>query len=148
MVLTLLSRGIRPESARDLAQEAWTRLVEQQRLGRLREIKMPGLAIKQALYLARDWSRQQEVPGDNDCGEQSLDPEPRLRAREHLQRVRLVLRSCTPSEKKVFHAMYGSRCSGAAEVAQETGLSIQRIRQIHCELRKKLRASMQGESNE
>src|SRR5258706_4480748 len=59
VVVALLARGVPLEAAEDLAQEAWIRLVEQQRAGRLRVLKLPGLAIAQACWLARQAGRTQ-----------------------------------------------------------------------------------------
>jgi DNA-directed RNA polymerase sigma subunit (sigma70/sigma32) len=58
------------------------------------------------------------------------------------------LSECSERERRVFQAMYGGLCKGAEEVARQTGLSVQRVRQIHCEVRKKLRESLQGASGE
>lgn len=143
VVLTLIARGLRPDTARDLAQEAWTRLIEQQQLGRLSEIKMPGLAIKQALFLARDLIRRDKVEQQLAGAEaEALNPEPQLWARERLSLARQTLATCSVSEQQVFRATYGGSCRGAQDVAQQTGLSVQRVRQIICELRKKLRTSL------
>ncbi len=46
------------DRAKDIAQEAWIRLVEQQRLGRLERLVLPGLAITQASYLAMEAARR------------------------------------------------------------------------------------------
>ena len=150
VVLTLLSRGIRPDTARDLAQEAWTRLIEQQRLGRLSKIRMPGLVIKQALFLARDYARR-----DRDVEHETAElehevksPLPRLWARERLEKARQSLNLCTPTERRVFCAMYEGPSTNAQDVARLTGLSVQRVRQITCEVRKKLRDAMKGTSDE
>src|SRR5689334_22497165 len=51
VVLSLLAAGAPIERAKELAQEAWLRLVEQQRAGRLERIELPGLAMRQARYL-------------------------------------------------------------------------------------------------
>tara|TARA_R110002096_G_scaffold44526_6_gene120169 strand:+ start:76069 stop:76656 length:588 start_codon:yes stop_codon:yes gene_type:complete len=149
VVLTLLSRGLPPDVARDLAQDAWAKLIERQQQGQLQAIKMPGLAIKQALYLAGDLLRQpREVASESAEEPAGHDPHPRLWARERLNRAREVLRSCTANERTIFRAFYGSPGSSTREVGKQTGLSIQRIRQIHCELRKKLRLATGDEGGE
>ncbi|MGD0528051.1 MAG: hypothetical protein ABSE49_23155, partial [Polyangiaceae bacterium] len=51
VVVALLARGVRVDKAKDIAQEAWMRLVEQQRQGRLERLQLPGLAIAQATFL-------------------------------------------------------------------------------------------------
>src|SRR5262245_18896370 len=52
--LVLLARGIPWDAAEDLIQETWMRLVRQQRDGRLRRLELPGLAIAQSEWLARE----------------------------------------------------------------------------------------------
>src|SRR5262245_19786640 len=52
--LVLLARGIPWDAAEDLLQETWIRLVRQQRGGRLRALELPGLAIAQSEWLARE----------------------------------------------------------------------------------------------
>ena len=151
VVLTLLSRGLRPDVARDVAQDAWARLIERQQQGHLQAITMPGLAIKQALYLAGDLLRQTREIANGSAEEiepAGLDPHPRLWARERLNRAREILRSCTANERTIFRAFYGSPGATTREVGKQTGLSIQRIRQIHCELRKKLRLAVCDEDGE
>lgn len=150
VVLVLLSRGIQPDSARDIAQEAWARLIEQQRLGRLSSIKMPGLAIKQALYLVGDLARRsKDIVGHLADGELAGDdPHPRLWARERLAKARQVLSRCSATERAIFTALYTSPGASAEEAGRQLGLSVQRVRQIHCELRKKLRAETMGSHDE
>src|SRR5580692_6059102 len=59
VVVTLLARGVRVDRAKDIAQEAWIRLVEQQRLGKLERLQLPGLAIVQASFLAMEAARRE-----------------------------------------------------------------------------------------
>ena len=73
VVVSLLARGVRIDRAKDLAQEAWMRLVEQQRAGRLTHLQLPGLAIAQAGFLSleaarRDGARGEPVPLDGEGG--------------------------------------------------------------------------------
>jgi RNA polymerase sigma factor (sigma-70 family) len=153
VVLALLARRVRPDAARDLAQEAWIRLIEQQRRGRLPELALPGLAITQAMFLARDRARHgdaryrhvslEQAGGGDAVRDAAIDPEGALVARDRLARARAVLATCGDSHRRVFRAMYGGVERSAAEVAQTTGLSVQRVRQIMCEVRKKLRAALE-----
>jgi RNA polymerase sigma factor (sigma-70 family) len=147
VVLTLLARGVRADTARDLAQDAWMRIIEQQRRGRLGELKLPGLVIKQALFLAADRARSgderhRRVPIDERTGD-LVDGERRLIARSHLARVRAILAGCGPRHQQVFRTLYSRSGASAADVAAETGLSVQRVRQIVCEVRKKLRVAIE-----
>src|SRR5690349_12674266 len=54
VVLSLVAAGFSYDRAGELANETWARLMEKDRQGGLREIKLPGLAIVQARYLAWD----------------------------------------------------------------------------------------------
>src|SRR5262245_10499000 len=58
VVVALLGRGVPLERAREVAQEAWLRLMERQRAGRLTELMLPGLAIVQAAFLAANERRR------------------------------------------------------------------------------------------
>src|SRR5215470_4827617 len=50
--LSVLALGLPPDRAREITQAAWTRLIEQHQRGALAEIELPGLAIRQARFLA------------------------------------------------------------------------------------------------
>src|SRR5262245_31417968 len=54
VVVSLLARGLRVDRARELAQETWTRLIQQQQRGLLTELRLPNLALTQAAFLATD----------------------------------------------------------------------------------------------
>jgi RNA polymerase sigma-70 factor (ECF subfamily) len=56
-----------------------------------------------------------------------------------------VLSACSDSAKKVFRLAYGGDGLSHAEVAERVGLSLQRVRQILCEVRAKLRTALEGE---
>jgi len=144
VVLVLLARGVRADVARDLAQEAWTRLIEKQRRDQLRLLRLPALAIRQALFLAADRARRGDVRYEHvalsDDAAALLDLEKQLADRSRLARARAVLATCSDSQQRVFRAIYARPGATAAEVAVEVGLSVQRVRQIMCEVRKKLRA--------
>jgi len=146
VVLTLISRGIAPDAARDLAQAAWMRLYEQQQRRRLPRLSLPGLVVTQAMYLAKDRARGGDqrfthVHFDYDTAATDNIAQ-RLIDRNRLDRAHDVLSGCSDSAQRVFRAIYTAPGSSAAEVADQTGLSVQRVRQIVCEVRKKLRAAM------
>src|SRR5689334_5843776 len=50
--LSVLALGLAPDRAREIAQSAWTRLMERHAEGALTELELPGLAIRQARFLA------------------------------------------------------------------------------------------------
>jgi RNA polymerase sigma-70 factor (ECF subfamily) len=151
VVVSLLARGVRIDRARDLAQDAWLRLIEQQREGRLAHLSLPGLAIAQAGFLALEEARRARRTDPADAGDVAAglaDPaanaETRLLAEERLARAEAVLARCSPSARRVFRLVYGDECMSHAEVAAQVGLSLQRVRQIVCEVRKLLRAEIEG----
>jgi RNA polymerase sigma factor (sigma-70 family) len=157
VVVSLLARGVRVDRARDIAQEAWIRLVEQQRAGRLTHLQLPGLAIAQAAFLSleaarRDGSRGEplSIHGDDartalDVADPAADAETRMLTTERIDRAERVLAECSPSARKVFRLAYGGDGLSHAEVAKSVGLSLQRVRQILCEVRAKLRVAFDGE---
>jgi RNA polymerase sigma-70 factor (ECF subfamily) len=154
VVLALLARGVRVDRAKDIAQEAWMRLVEQQRLGRLDRLVLPGLAITQASFLAMEAARREATtsrhqPIDEAIAAAVVDPrddaESRLLTEERVGRAVEVLSRCGPSAREVFRLAYGGEGLSHAEVARRVGLSLQRVRQILCEVRAKLRDAMQGD---
>jgi hypothetical protein len=61
VVLSLVAAGFSFERARELASEAWTRLMDKARRGELAELKLPGLAIVQARFLAWDERRREAL---------------------------------------------------------------------------------------
>jgi RNA polymerase sigma factor (sigma-70 family) len=149
VVVALLARGLPIERAKDIAQEAWLRLLEQQRAGRLRELKLPALAITQAIFLSLDEARKDGRTMAMAEGFDAADPRPlseeRLIGEERLARAKKVLSTCSPSARKVFGLVYGGGGLSHADVAERVGLSVQRVRQIVCEVRKELRRGFEDE---
>lgn len=148
VVVSLLARGIALDVAKDLAQEAWVRLVEQARGGKLGDLKLPGLAVRQAGFLALEWMRRSTLasePLDESVVDPSQDQEARLEETRRARCVREVLSSSSTSAQRVFQLLYDAGEARTPEqVASELGLSLQRVRQIVCEVRKKLRARWEG----
>src|ERR1051326_3409766 len=50
--LSVLALGLTPDRAREVAQQTWVRLMEQHARGALENLELPGLAIRQARFLA------------------------------------------------------------------------------------------------
>jgi RNA polymerase sigma-70 factor (ECF subfamily) len=150
VVLSLVARGIRLDRARELAHQAWIRLIDQQRAGRLERIELPGLAIRQASFLALDAARRRgPVIERLDHGEPATDPEAtieeRLIRREELQRAQAELERCAPAARELFALIYGDPGMRHADAARQLGLSVQRVRQTLCEVRARLRAAIDAE---
>lgn len=149
VVVSLLARGVRIDRAKDIAQDAWIRLIEQQREGRLSHLQLPGLAVAQAGFMAleaaRRMKRTEPLEGaPEELPDPSADAEAQLISEERLARAEKILSRCSPSAKSVFHLVYGGEGLDHAEVAERLGLSLQRVRQIVCEVRKLLRAAVEG----
>lgn len=157
VVVSLLARGVRIDRAKDIAQEAWIRLIEQQRAGRLSHLQLPGLAIAQAAFLSleaarRDGSRGEPLPLEGDAGriatdlvDPAADAETRLLTSERVERAERVLATFAPNARDVFRLTYGGDGLSHADIAKKVGLSLQRVRQILCEVRKELRDALEGE---
>ena len=151
VVVSLLGRGLRLDHARELAQQTWTRLIAQQQGGRLDRLELPGLAIRQAGFLAADLARRRaaelvdrEAPGDA-VADPDAGIEERLIRREELARAEAELARCAPVARQVFALLYAEPGLRHAEVARRLGLSVQRVRQTLCEVRARLRAAIEPE---
>lgn len=146
VVVALLSHGIGLERAQELAQDVWMRLMHQQTQGLLKTLELPGLALAQARFLAlaelRRVRAHLEVPDDGqvDSGARHVPgQEERLLSREVLERVLRALEKENPQTRRIFECVYDDPGLPHATIAAEVGLSVQRVRQILCEVRKRLR---------
>ncbi|MBN2358042.1 MAG: sigma-70 family RNA polymerase sigma factor [Deltaproteobacteria bacterium] len=152
LCVSLLALGLTIDQAEDVAHQAWLRIIERQRAGLLRELRLPGLVIVQARFLALNLLRRgrrdtalPEGPGDSQpLAVDDVDPENRLISRERLDSALRVLAGCSESARAVFQLVYSDPPLGHAEVAQRLGLSVQRVRQILCEVRAKMRSAVEG----
>lgn len=145
--LSVLALGIGPDRAREVVQATWTRLFEQHAKGALAQLDLPGLAIRQARFLAlNDIARAKTerrvlaaVPEPP-----SPDGETVVTNRAEIERVLAALATCSPAAKRVFKLIYATPGGTAASAAQALGLSLQRVRQILCETRAHIRRSLEG----
>ncbi len=148
VLVSLYALGLRPDRAREIAQATWLRLIEQDAAGALGVIELPGLAIRQARFLALDAIRRDAADRRRLADALDVDPasddaiERRLAGRQELAQIKEVLARCAPNARQLFHLLYG-RGMSAAEAAGELGISVQRARQILCETRKKIRAALE-----
>ena len=157
IVVSLLARGIRVDRAHELAQETWARLIQQQQKGMLTELRLPNLALTQAAFLAADEARRsrreslaglvEELPEAHHPVDPSVSAERRLLSEEQLTRAQAALRECSTSAQRVFQLACDGQELPHAEVAARAGLSVQRVRQILCEVRKKLRGVLEEEAS-
>lgn len=148
VVASLLALSVPLHQADELASQAWARLIEQERAGALAEIKLPGLAIKQARFLALTWlkTRAREVGLTDDIPQVSGDPERALIARRDVEIALAVLAACSASAQAVFRYLYDDPPPSHEVVAARVGLSVQRVRQILCEVRKQIREALEKTS--
>jgi RNA polymerase sigma factor (sigma-70 family) len=150
VVVALVARGVPLDRAHDAANEAWMRLIDQEREGRLADIELPGLAITQATFLALERARRERQrraqpleEGGEEAVDPGVDPERRLLSREALRRAEAVLATCAARATEAFCLVYGGQGLSHAEAGERLGLSEQRVRQILCEIRRKMRSSIE-----
>ena len=145
LVASLLAMSIPLHQAEELASQTWTRLMERERAGQLSEVRLPGLAIKQARFLALNWMKAQRRESDAaDDRAAGGDPERALIERDDVAVALRVLAGCSDSAQAVFRHLYDDPPPSHGEVAQRVGLSTQRVRQILCEVRKLIREALEG----
>ncbi len=154
VVVSLIAKGALPERAKELAQDAWFRVIQNHRQGRLVDVKLPGVVVKQATFLWQDDRRRcstrfahESVDGTVYAHRDERELEQQAAARHKLRKVREIIDRAHPNARRVFELMYDGESRSAAEIAQSVGLSVQRVRQIACEFRKTLRTELQGGSD-
>jgi RNA polymerase sigma-70 factor (ECF subfamily) len=153
VLVSLLARDVPLELAEDLTQEAWLRLIQRQREGRLDHMQLPGLVIAQARWLAleaeRTRRRREQIAGTprplgaaEALADSAAGPDRVTADRDRLERLCRELERCPARARDVFVAVYGPRGQSHEDVARELGLSLQRVRQIVCEIRARLRNAL------
>ena len=122
---------------------AWMRLIEQQRAGNLDRLDLPGLVLAQARWLHLDAQRRERVgvPLDEARGVADPGAEDRPLDRVRLGRAFDALDTCGARDRELFEAAYREVVSHDA-LAIRFGLSLQRTRQILCEVRRVLRTAL------
>lgn len=148
---TVLALGADPDTASDITQETWIKLLQRARAGSLPQLKLPGLAITQArfLYLNRLALKKDTVGTDDPdhpvhLADPALNAEQRMASAQELQRVMAELNALPERTRSMMGAVYDEGLS-AAEASSRFGLSVQRVRQTLCEVRHRLRAALGGE---
>ncbi len=154
VVVSLIAKGALPERAKELAQDAWLRVIQNHRSGRLTEVRLPGVVIKQATFLWQDDRRRCSSRLTHESADGTVQPhrderelEQQAAARHKLRKVREIIDRAPLNARRVFELMYDGDAPPASEIAQALGLSVQRVRQIACEFRKTLRSQLEGGSD-
>jgi RNA polymerase sigma-70 factor (ECF subfamily) len=147
--LSVLALGLAPDRAREISQAAWTRLMEQHTRGALDDIELPGLAIRQARFLAFNELKRTRVEARTLAAVPDPSPSPDVEriasSREEIEQVLAALATCSPMARKIFRIVYATPGGTAAIAAKEVGLSLQRVRQILCETRAHIRKAVAPE---
>ena len=152
VLLMLLAQGVRVDRARDITQETWARLIAHQRAGALERLELPGLAMRQATFLAMDDARRTKRGGARETREELaflVDPAPsieqRLVSRSQLERASAELDRCSPRARRVFELVYENPAMTHAATARLAGISVDRLRHTICEVRARLRAALEDD---
>ncbi len=147
LVNYLLALGVPLHRAEEIAQTTWETLMEKERAGKLLRIDMPGLALAQARFLALEYKRS-ELPriASADSLDEALvvrdeHPERALVSRNQIDRAMNTVSQMSEQRQFIFQQFYKFNQS-APDIAKETSLSVQRVRQILCEVRGELRAAL------
>jgi RNA polymerase sigma-70 factor (ECF subfamily) len=147
VVLGLLANGAPLDEAHELAHDAFARLFEKWATGQLSELEFPGLAMRQAMFLLSERRRNARTGSDRaapveDASEVEANvssPEETLAARESLTVAREALERFSARQQAVLGAVLEAPERPHRELAHEEGISLQRFRQVLCEVRAELR---------
>ncbi|PZR05236.1 MAG: hypothetical protein DI536_32885 [Archangium gephyra] len=149
LVLSLLATGLRLDEARDVAQEAWLRVMEAAAAGRLDRIELPGLVLRQASFIVTDRLRARRLRDHAPMGaaediEASDSSEHATSASKLLDLLDAGLANATPRERLVLRSTLERPDERHDSLAADAGLSVQRFRQVLCSVRAKLRRVLEG----
>ncbi len=150
VVLALLANGARLDEARELAHDAWARIYEQHETAKITTVEWPGLIIRQACFLLAESRRRAVQRAARDTAvdhattlaDVRSSPEDTVAGRELLGAVNEALATASPRERAVLTAVMTRPDAQHAELAQREGVSLQRFRQILCEVRAHLRSAL------
>src|SRR5512138_1918226 len=110
--LSVLALGLSPDRAKEIVQTAWIRLMEQHAAGALVELEFPGLAIRQARFLALNELQRRRVEKRVLAAVPDAAPPPDVdrivASREQVDRMLDALAACSPTAKRVFRIVYAT----------------------------------------
>ena len=146
--LSVLALGLTPDRAREVVQAAWTRLMEQHASGALTELEFPGLAIRQARFIALNELQRRKIEMRVLSSVPESLPAPGVdrvvASRQRIERVLDALSTCSPTAQEVFQLVYATPGGNCASAAKAIGLSLERVRHILCETRRHIRKALEG----
>ena len=146
VVVALLAHGLSLDESKDAAQDAWIHLLEHARAGRLARIELPGLAVRQALFFHASKRQTEHRRGELNrllvTPSDDVGPEPKFLSREKEQQIRQLLQGESELNQKIFELAYSEHLTHE-EIAKRLRRSTQRVRQILCEVRARLRQSFE-----
>lgn len=150
VVLAMLANGVRLDEARELAHDAWARIFEQTQIGKVTNVELPGLIIRQAYFLWVESRRRESTRGQRNgtldeakaVADPRSTPEDTVSGRELLGAVQQVMAAASPRQRSVLSAVVTSPGAQHADLAKHEGVSLQRFRQVLCEVRSQLRAAV------
>lgn len=147
VVVSVIALGFRPARAHELANEAWEKLFEKRVAGELETMSFPGLALAQARFLALDDLRaaareRRRREGLDAIRDLAMPADPPVLTGAQVQTIRGALAACSEQQQRVFRRASANPELPDAKIAEKVGLSVQRVRQIMCEVRKAIRDSL------
>jgi RNA polymerase sigma factor (sigma-70 family) len=152
VVVSLLARRVPIDRARDLAQETWARLWAQHQAGKLARLELPGLAVRQAAFLAMEETRRQArtraegLEQASDVPDAAALSDVALASKQEVERALREIERLPPRARQIFQIfteVYTEPETPHAEAAGRLGLSVQRLRQTLCEVRARLRTVLE-----
>lgn len=151
--LSLLAAGAPLDVARELAHEAFARVFEQWATGRLPRVEFPGVVMRQASFLLLERrrtdgaarSRRSPLEAASELPAGGAPADRSAVARQLLELASAALERVSPRDRQVLAVVLRNPEAPHAPLAAGFGLSVQRFRQILCEVRARLRAVAGGD---
>ncbi len=146
VVVSLLARGLRLSDARQVAVDTWSLLYERHAAGLIASLEFPGLAVRQAGFLASNRSKHKTVSFEhcdaaNLLASETPAADEVMVSKQALCAAQAAFSQLPPRAKQVyaFHLQHPN--TDHASLAAQLGLSLQRFRQTLCEVRARLKVA-------
>lgn len=131
-------------------QETWLKLFEKHQRGELAQLELPGLAIRQALFIASDVARKtraqatQSIEAQDDRTSPEPNPVDIMIARQELGAARGVIAGLPERQRTIFEWHFRNASQSHEATAAALQISVQHLRQTLCDIRKQVRKIVQG----